>query len=241
MTSMGITDSQRSAGRIAGLTMVAPFAIVVFAEFAILEKLNVPGDAAQTAQNILAHVQQFRVGVACDVLYGLGITTLLTALYLVFRPVARGLALAAAFFRFIYAMMWFLIAIDYFQALRILGNAPYLSAFSSVQLQSLAKLSMSSGFDTYYVGLLFFGLASTICSYLWFRSAFIPRFLALYGLVASAWCIFCTFSFYVIPDFDKTVGLSWFDVPLGLFEIVLGLWLLVMGLRPRGDRAGAAA
>lgn len=237
MNTGSITASQRWSAKIAGLTMLAPFALAVFAEFAILEKLNVPGDAAQTAQNILAHVQQFRIGIACDVLYGLGITVLASALYLLFRPLARGLALAAAFFRLIYALMWFLIAIDYFQALRILNKAPYLSAFSTGQLQSLAKLSMSSGFDTYYVGLLFFGLASTLCSYLWFRSGYIPRLLAVYGLVASAWCVFCTFSFYVIPGFEKTINLSLFDVPLGLFEIVLGLGLLIRGLRPRGLRA----
>lgn len=231
MTPVQFEPSPRIAARIAGLALLIPFAIVVFAEFAIIERLNVPGDAVQTAQNTLAHVQQFRIGVACYVLNGLGITVLLTALYLVLSPVNRGLALAAAVFRLIYAGMWFLIAIDYFQGLRILEGAAYLNSFNVSQLQSLAKLTMASGFDTYYVGLLFFGLASTVCSYLWLKSGLIPRTLAIYGLLASVWCIFCTFSFYVIPDFDKTVNLSWFDTPLALFEIPLGIWLLFRPLR----------
>lgn len=231
MTAIQFEPWQRIAARITGLALLIPFAIVVFAEFAIIERLNIPGDAVQTAQNILAHVQQFRIGIACYVLNGLGIIVLLTALYLVLRPVGRGLALVAAVFRLIYAGMWFLIAIDYFQSLRILEGAAYLNTFNVAQLQSLAKLTMAAGFDTYYVGLLFFGLASTVCSYLWLKSGLIPKALAIYGVLSSVWCIFCTLSFYVIPDFDKTVNLSWFDTPLALFEIPLGIWLLFRPLR----------
>ena len=96
------------------------------------------------------------------------------------------------------------------------------------------KLSIGSGFDTYYVGLLFYGLASTVYGVLWYKSRYIPRALAVIGVVASAWAVFCTFAFYLFPGFAKAVGLWSFDTPLGLFEIVTGFWLLFMGIRPSG-------
>ena len=234
MGSSNIEPSQRTAARIAGLALILPFVIVVFAEFTILEPLIVSGDAAQTARNILAHMPLFRLGITCDVMYSVGNIVLLTALYVVLRPVSRGLTLLATFFRLAYAAMWLLIALDYFNALKFLTNTGSPAAFNTEQLQALAKLSISSGFDTYYVGLLFFGLASTIYGVLWFKSRYVPRALATFGVVASAWAVFCTIVFYIYPDFAKVVNLWWFDTPLGLFEIVTGFWLLFMGVRPSG-------
>jgi hypothetical protein len=44
----------------------------------------------------------------------------------------------------------------------------------------------------------------------------------------------CTLVFYVFPDFDKMVGLWWFDTPMAIFDIALSFWLLVKGLSPSG-------
>jgi len=75
-------------------------------------------------------------------------------------------------------------------------------------------------------------LASTVCGCLWFRSRYIPRALAAFGVISSAFCVACTLVFYIFPNFDKIVNLWWFDSPMGVFEIALGFWLLFKGLRP---------
>src|SRR5450759_508552 len=98
-------------------------------------------------------------------------------------------------------------------------------------MQALARLNLS-GFDTYYVGLLFYGLACTVCGYLWFKSRYIPRGLAAWGVIASAWCAICTFVFIISPGFSKVVNLWWFDSPMGIFEIATSFWLLFKGLSP---------
>jgi hypothetical protein len=71
-----------------------------------------------------------------------------------------------------------------------------------------------------------------LCSYLWFKSRYIPRALAAFGIISSVWCVICAFAFIAIPHFDATVGLWWFDVPMVIFEMALGFWLLFRGLRP---------
>jgi len=75
-------------------------------------------------------------------------------------------------------------------------------------------------------------LASTACGYLWFKSRYIPRGLAAWGVIASAWCALCTFVFIISPSFSKVVNLWWFDTPMGIFEIVTSFWLLFKGLAP---------
>jgi len=106
MTLGTIDSSQRKAAKIAALSYLITFVAVVYVNYAIHERLIVQGNAAQTAQNILAHESLFRVGIAGDIFYCAGIIILLTALYVALRPVSRGLALLAAFFRPVWVLMW---------------------------------------------------------------------------------------------------------------------------------------
>lgn len=155
-----------------------------------------------------------------------------TSLYGILKQVNKNLALVAAFFRLIYALIWGIIALNIFGALRLLGDATYLSAFEAEQLHTLARLHLKSSWDAYYIGLPFWGLASAVCSYLWLRSRYIPSALAVFGIISSVWCVICAFIFIIFPDFEKTISLSLFDMPLVIFEITLGFWLLFRGLKP---------
>jgi hypothetical protein len=229
---LSIDESQRRAARIAGFACLITMATVVSATFGIYGHLIVPGNPAATARNILAHERLFRINVVCDLIYGAGTGVLLTALYVILKPVSRGLALLAAFFRLVYALTWVATALNLFAALRLLSAADYLRVFEAGQLQALARLNLSANFDAYYVGLPFYGLASTVCSYLWFKSGYIPRALAAWGAISSVWCAACGFAFLIFPNFDKTVNAWWFDSPMASFELATSFWLLFKGLRP---------
>ncbi len=50
-----VDESQRKAAKVAGFTYLLTLPFVVFANFAIHDRLIVPGNAAETARNILAH------------------------------------------------------------------------------------------------------------------------------------------------------------------------------------------
>lgn len=228
-----IDDSQRTAAKAAGWSYLATFIIVVYVNFAILGRLIV-SNAAETARNILAHERFFRLGITGDIVYCVGLVVLLTALYVIFRPVSPGLALLAALWRLVWVLTWLALTLKLFEALRLLAGPEYLRALEPERLQALARLDLGSGYDYYYVGLLFNALASTLCGYLWFKSCYVPRWLAAFGIVSSAWCVACTAVFYVFPHFDGIVNLWWFDTPMAMFDIVLSLWLLIRGLRPHG-------
>src|SRR2546430_2079894 len=231
MTVRPMDNSQRTAAKIAGWSGLLTFAIVVFGNYVLLNPLIVSGNAAATAQNIMAHQTQFRITGVCFLTYSLGVVVLLSALYVILRAVNPGLALVGALSRLVFALLWLLSPLNMLSALRLLSNANYLQVFEPDRLQALAKLHLGANFDDYYVGLPFFGLAATICAYLWFKSNYIPRGLALFGIVSSAWCVICAFVFLIFPRFNKIVNDWWFDFPMALFELVLSFWLLFKGLK----------
>jgi len=77
---------------------------------------------------------------------------------------------------------------------------------------------------------------------LFFKSGYIPRGLAAFGVIVSAWAAVCTLAFTIFPDFAKLVNLWWFDTGLGLFELAPGFWLVIKGPRlemTAADRARA--
>jgi hypothetical protein len=227
-----IDNSQRTAAKIAGCCGLLTFAIVVFGNYVLLNPLYVPDNAAGTAQNVMAHQTQFRVALICFITYGIGAIVLLTALYVVLAPVNRGLALAGALFRLVFAMLWLIAPLNSLAALRLLGDASYLKVFEPDRLQALARVQLAGSFDDYYVGLPFFGLAATVCAWLWWKSNYIPKGLALFGVIASAWCVLCAFIFLIFPHFNKIVNDYIFDSPMALFELIVSFWLLLKGLRP---------
>ena len=53
------------------------------------------------------------------------------------------------------------------------------------QLQALAQLFLAVEDDGYRIGGVFFGLASIVFAYLWFKSRYVPRILAALGIFAS--------------------------------------------------------
>jgi len=237
MTNGNIDNSQRMAAKVAGWSYLLTFAIVVFANYVLLNPLLVRGNAAETARNLAAHETQVRITVVCFLTYSLGTVVLLAALYVILKPVNQGLAMAGPIFRLVFAMLWLLSTLNLLGALRLLGSAPYLQIFEPDRLQVLARLHLAANFDDYYVGLPFFGLAATVCAWLWLKSNYIPKGLALFGVIASAWCVLCAFVFLIFPGFNKIVNDYLFDSPMALFEMALSFWLLFKGLRPSGSAA----
>jgi hypothetical protein len=226
-----IEPSQRTAARIVGLAYLLALPPAVFAEFAVLGRL-VSSDAAETARNIVAHERLFRLGIASNLsVFALDVV-LIAALYVTLKPVHRGLALLAAFWRMIETATLVGTALNDFAVLRLLSGAGYLHALEADRLQALARLAISAHGAGYQVGLVFAGLGSTVFCCLWLRSGFIPRALAAWGVFASALLGACAFTFIVFPEVEKVITLFYYATPIFTFELTTGLWLTFRGIRP---------
>src|SRR5207244_8369318 len=110
----------------------------IFAEFYVRGQLGVPGNAAQTAMNIVAHERLFRLGIASNLAVFAIDIALIAALYVVLKPINRGLALVALGWGLIETASLVVAAQVDFNVLRILGGAEYLKVFELDRLQALA-------------------------------------------------------------------------------------------------------
>src|ERR1019366_8881450 len=194
-----IDATQQTAARVAGFAYLISVAFVLAANFGLRKGLIISGDAAETIRRITEAMAHFRLSIVFDVVYSVGVVALLTALYVVLRPVNRYLATLATLLKLVYAVTAMLMVLSLQAIAHLLADPEYAQALGADQLQMLVKVNLSATMDEYYVGLAFWALSATVIGWLWFKSGYVPKALALFGLVSAAWCAFCTFVFLGNP------------------------------------------
>jgi hypothetical protein len=229
---MTITDSQRIAARLVGAAYLAAIPLSLFAELYVFSHLLDAGSVTQTAHNIAAHQRLFRLGTASNFLAFAADGVLIVALYLVLSPVHRGLALLGLVWRIIETGLLFAALLYDMQVMKLLGDTPYFASTPPAQLAEQARLALSGHGAAYNFALVLAGMGSSVFALLWWRSGYVPKWLAGLGILASANLAICTFLGIVFPASPLTVNV--YGGPIFLFELTMGLWLLFKGL-PRPD------
>lgn len=225
-----IEPSQRAAAKVAGVLYVVIMAASIFAESYARDPIVIPRDAAQTAKNIQASESLFRAGTVIHLLNFAGDVALLVAFYVILKPVNASLALLAAFWRVVESAILSVVLLNDFVALRLLGNAEYLKTFDASQLQALARVFLSVHGIGFSLGFVFLGLGSTLFAYLWFKSRYVPRAIAAWGIFASLMLALGSLAVLLSPRFGAVAGITYM-IPMFFYEVGLGLWLIVKGLR----------
>ena len=231
MTIRSIDDSQRSAARVVGASYLLAIPPALFTGIYVASQLVTGKDAAQSAQWIASHELLFRLGIVSDLIAFTIDIALITALYLVLRPVSRGLALFATFVRLVETALFFSVTMKYFDVLAYLGGAAYTRALETDHLQSLARLAIALHNSGYNVGLVLAGLGSTVFCCLWYKSGYIPKWLAGFGVFASIMLAAFTFAWVIVPEYAKIITVGIYGGPIFLFELTMGFWLLLKPLR----------
>jgi hypothetical protein len=230
MVSM-MDRSQRCAARIFGITYLPGFAIIMVAFSRFYAPYLVWGNGEETARHFIGHDSAVRLYLAGAFLHGLAMLLLLTALYVILRPVNRLVALFATFSKLIYVVFWFMVQMEVFGALRLLAGGASLRSFGPDGLIALAGAQLDSSRDAYYIGLVFTGLGSALFAWAFFQSRYIPRILALWGVLASLYEGFCGFAYLFHPRFGAVLSPDSYELPAMTFELLLCAWLLVRGFR----------
>jgi hypothetical protein len=216
--------------RVAGFIYLFAMALGIFSQVFVLGRIVVPGDAAATANNISTSEGLFRLGIAVDVITFVSDVVIAWAFYELLKPVDKSLALLGAFLRIADGAILAVTTFSGLITLRLLSGVDYLRAFAPTQLQSLARLFVSArglGFD---VGFVFLGLGSTVFAYLLFKSRYVPRALAGWGIFASLALAIGSLATILFPWFATNVSMTYM-VPMFFYEVPLGLWFLVKGVR----------
>jgi hypothetical protein len=87
-----------------------------------------------------------------------------------------------------------------------------LQVFEKRSVAGAGEINPGRGFSMIIISVcLFLVLAATLCAWLWLKSGYIPRGLSIFGVIASAWCVFCAFVYLIFPTFNKIVNDYIFD------------------------------
>jgi Domain of unknown function (DUF4386) len=125
-----------------------------------------------------------------------------------------------------------------FANLQIFLEANHTSAFDTGQLGALADLVSRTSAVGINISVIFFSVGSTIFFYLFLKSAYIPRFLARWGVLGSLFCMAAFVGNLLLPQSSDAL-LSIGGLPIGIAEPVLGLWLLIRGINTHAHASQA--
>jgi hypothetical protein len=219
-------QARRLAG-FAGALVVISILGGGFAEVYVPGKLLVAADPIATAANVAAAPALFRVSFLVYLIEAVCDVTLTLTFYQLLRPVSPPLALLAAFFGLIATATFATSELFYFMAsVPILDTtvARHLTNDQSV-LFIYAALKLYAYGGTVFM--VFYGIATSLRGYLFFRSGYFPAWLGVLLMLAGAGFIVKNATAVVLPQFDSDYLLA----PMFVTMIALAAWLLIKGVR----------
>jgi len=198
----------------------------IFAPFTLLylpSRFIVRGDAAATANNVIASESLFRFGIVGNLFTFIANIFLALALYQLLKVVNRNMASLMVISFLVGVPIAMLNELTQLAILQLLGGADYLKAYPTDQLQALAYLLLRLHDQGLLIAHIFFGLWLLPMGYLVFKSGFIPKIVGVLLVIAGVG--------YVVQSFAAFLGYN-VNIILftGLGELVFLLWLLIKGV-----------
>ena len=217
--------------RLAGAMYLLTMSTALFAEGYVRGSLLDGDSATLTAQNIVQSSLLFRLGIAADLITATGVVILVWSLHQLLKPVDARLALLGAFFRLVEIGIHFSAIVFSVIAVSLLSGSEYTRAFEAQQLHSLAGFVLRAQGAGLNIGFIPLGIGSAIFALLLFRSGYVPRVLAGWGVFASLLLATYAFGSIVAPSVRDFFILGM--VPMFVYEVTLGSWLLLTGTAAR--------
>ncbi len=187
-------------------------------------------DAAATTANIAASETFVRAGIAAELITIAGVIPLIVGLYVVLKPVGPTLATLALSWRLIENALLAGLAFVSLSAVTLIGGGDYLRALGGAHVSDLVYTLVRVHGSGFQVGFFFLGLGQALFSWLWWKSRYVPRWLAGLGLFASSLMAVMALGIIIWPPLFGLVTMAYM-APMGIYELGLGLWLLARGIR----------
>src|SRR5438270_10560673 len=219
----------KKAARIAGyiyLSMIftAPFSLIY-----VPSKLIVRGNAAATADNILAHEPMFRLSIFGDLIGQVIFICLGIALYKLLSSVNKTWAGLMVAFVLVSAAVGFLNTLNNIAALTLFRGADFLAVFDKPQRDALAYLFVRLHSQGILINEIFWGLWLFPFGLLVFRSGFLPRLIGVWLMINCFGYVALSVTALFFPDYYEA-AFKW-SQPILFGELAIMLWLLIKGAK----------
>ena len=225
--------------RLAGVMYLAIIVLGLFGEGFVRASLIASGDAGATFANIAASPLLWRAGIAGDLLMHVLDVPVIVIVYLLLRPVNKGLALLATFFNLIQTAVLAVNKLTLLLPLFLIGDASFLKAFSDEQLHAMSDLAIDMHGYGFGVGLIFFGFACLARGWLIFQSGYLPKALGVLMFAAGLSYLINSFALLLAPALADMIFPAVL-VPAFIGELAFSLWLIVKGVNVERWRARSA-
>jgi hypothetical protein len=232
-------SSTRNPGRFAGLLYLLTSIVGFFAMGYVPDKLIVHGNAAATANNILASETLFRLGIAGELIGMVGFIFVALALYDLLKGVNRGHAALMFILIVVSIPIAFVNELNSFAALALVRGADFLSIFEKPQREALAMLFLNLRRRGFVLAEMFWGLWLFPLGLLVYRSRFLPRFLGVWLVLAGFAWVILSLTGILLPQYADKVNT--YSQPAILGEIAFMLWLLIKGAKPPAGATSSSA
>jgi hypothetical protein len=232
---MTFTEHPRLLARLAGVFYVIIIACALFAYLYVRGQVIVDDNMVQTASNMAAHQQLYRIGFSAAVVVVLCNLPMGLIFYELLKVVNPRLALLALLFIIVSTTIEAVNLFNYIAPLFTLSMPEYIRAFDAGARQALARGPIKMFGYAFSVSLTFFGVFCALIGFLILRSKFFPSILGVMMIIAGMTYWINSFRLFLALPIPY---LPWITL---VAELSLALWLLVVGVNEAKWRAQVAS
>jgi hypothetical protein len=218
--------SLRAAALTAGLGLLVMAVCAPLATFYFLPKGVVSGDGAATLAQLRSNGAPYLIGVLLLFVTYVMDVIVAWALYWLLRPNQLALSQLCAWLRLVYTGLAFTGLLATFSAFALAQATNLADQVSDAALQSEILFRLSAANAISSIALTFFGVHLLILSVAIWRSAYIPKWIAIaVSLAGVAYPVY-----YMAQYIAPTLQISWL-LAFALGELIFMGWMLVAGWR----------
>jgi Domain of unknown function (DUF4386) len=222
----------KKAGHIAGVIYLSLVLVAPFAMLYVPGKLIVRGNAAATADNILAHETMFRLSIFGDLIGHIIFICLAVALYRLLGSVNKTWAMLMLSFVLVSAAVGFLNTLNNIGAVILFRGGEFLDVIDKTQRDALGMLFVRLHNQGEFISEIFWGVWLFPLGLLVYRSRFLPRTLGIWLIIACFGWIALSITALFFPTHYSRL-FAWLQ-PAFFAEMAIMLYFLIRGANVKG-------
>ncbi|MEO7324366.1 MAG: DUF4386 domain-containing protein [Dokdonella sp.] len=230
MTTTASETSPQTTARLGGILYLVIIVAGATGELFIRGTLVVSGNAAATANHIIASESLWRLGIVGDLAMHVCDVFVMWALYILLRPVNRNLALLNLLLNLIQTAVLVANKSLLLVPLLLLGDAPYLKSLDPAQLQAWSYVAIRLHEHGFAIGLIFFGFVCLVEGYLIRTSRYLPKLIGVMMQIAGTCYLINSLAVLLAPAIAAKLFPA-ILMPCLVAELSLALWLTVKGVK----------
>lgn len=198
--------------------------LLTFSEFWALSIIGT-GSLSDSLISISNNLIPLRLSILLGLILSVGIIVLAVLLFTVLQKQNKTMALVALSCYLLESVTLVLRQLSVYALIPLSLEYTKAGALSLSHLETLGAVFLDIGRWVYDVHLLFFALGGILWYILLYRTKYIPRLLAFWGIVAAALVLIAS----VLAGFEiRAIVLV---LPNALFELAIGLWIVAKGIK----------